>query len=480
MLASYISAHSEFEMYDCYADDGCTGTNFDRPSFQRMMKDAQAGKIDCIIVKDLSRFGRDYIDAGRYLERLLPQMGVRFISLNDGIDSERGAYDMMLPMKNLFNAQYAKDISVKVKSAVHVKQARGEFVGAFASYGYMKDPKNHNHLVIDPVASETVRRIFDMFEQGTGKIRIAKILNAEGVPCPSSYKHLMGDKYCNNHRLESTDYWTYATVHRILKNEMYIGNMEQGRDTRAQLHGKAKRKDRSDWVIVEGTHEAIIGREQWDRVQAIINCNARPAALSETVSPFAGLLRCGDCGRAMARTVNRGEASYTCGSFKRYGRTACTRHYIREKELEFVVLGDLNAIISDIGDLRAAAEKNCGGEIAPDRTKSEKDRLTAALERVRRMKQGAYEDYREKIIAKDDFIRYRDDYEGQENIIAERLAALNEDDVPENILDRPWVRSLLETGRLSELDRRTLLAAVREIRIFEGGRAEITYKFSPG
>ena len=161
-LEQYLAEHPELELVDYYQDDGYTGTNFDRPAFRRMEADINQGKVNCVMVKDLSRFGRDYIEMGRYLEKAFPSQGVRFIAVNDHVDSERGRYDMLLPMKNLFNTQYARDISDKVRSAIHTKQQRGEFVGAFASYGYRKDPDNHNHLLIDPPAAQVVQRIFDL------------------------------------------------------------------------------------------------------------------------------------------------------------------------------------------------------------------------------------------------------------------------------------------------------------------------------
>ena len=279
LLEEYIENHPDLTATECYADDGYTGTNFQRPAFQRMLRDVESGRIRCVLVKDLSRFGRDYIETGRYLERWLPEHGVRFIAVTDNIDSARGAYDMMMPLKNLFNTQYARDISQKVKSSLRAKQQRGEFIGAFASYGYCKDPQNHNRLVIDPPAAEVVRRIFTLFENGTGKLRIARQLNEEGIPCPSEYKRLTGEKYRNNHRLAATTYWTYATIHRILQNEMYIGNMEQGRDDRLQMHGKARRKERSLWTVVPGTHQPIIEQDQWRRVQTLLN--AKGAGLIE-------------------------------------------------------------------------------------------------------------------------------------------------------------------------------------------------------
>lgn len=480
LLTGFVAEHPELRVTDVYVDDGFTGTNFDRPSFRRMISDIEAGRVDCILVKDLSRFGRDYIEAGRYLERWLPAHGVRFFALGDGIDSERGAYDMMLPLKNLFNAQYAKDISEKVKTAMHTKQARGEFIGAFACYGYLKDPENHNHLVVDPVAAPVVQRIFDLFGSGIGKVRIARMLNAEDVPCPSEYKRLMGEKYSNNHRLEGTTYWTYATVHRILKSEMYIGNLEQGRDVRLQMHGAAKRKDRTDWVIVTGTHEPIISPEQWGRVQATLRSSAREQDFTQNVSPFAGFLKCGDCGRSMAKTTLRGRTFYTCGSYKRYGETVCSRHYVTREALEKIVLDDLNRIIASVEDLQALAKQ--GLQDAPRGTsvKGEKEKLDGALARVRRLRQSAYEDYRDALISREDFLRYRDDYAAQEKKLEAQLAALEDSHSRSGAPARPWVDSLLTHGRMTQLDRQTIAETIREIRVFEGGKIEITYLFSDG
>lgn len=226
LLEDFLSRRPDLCPAGWYADDGYTGTNFDRPGFRRMLGDIEAGQVNCVVVKDLSRFGRDYIDVGRYLERWFPEHGVRFLAVNDGIDSEKGPYDMLLPVKNVFNEQYARDISRKVRSAFRTKQRQGEFIGAFASYGYRKDPDNHNRLVVDPAASAVVARIFTLFEHGMGKVSIAKLLNEEGIPCPSEYKRLNGEKYSNGRRIRSTTYWTYATIHRMLHNQMYIGNME--------------------------------------------------------------------------------------------------------------------------------------------------------------------------------------------------------------------------------------------------------------
>ena len=476
LLESFASRQPDLEVAGQYSDDGFTGTNFDRPDFRRMLADIEAGNINCVIVKDLSRFGRDYIDTGRYLERWFPEHGVRFLAVNDHIDSENGPYDMLLPFKNVFNEQYARDISSKVKSAVQAKQRQGQFIGAFASYGYRKDPEDHNKLRIDPCAAVVVRRIFDLYEQGNGKIRIAKLLNEEGVPCPSEYKKLNGERYHNGQKLGKTTYWTYATIHRILKNHMYIGNMEQGRAPRQIMHGKARQLDRSQWTVVEGTHEPIISRQQWDRVQALLEKDARTPAFEQNISPFAGFLHCGDCGRAMCKTNHPGGAHYCCGSYKRYGPAVCTRHSISQRELEQIVLDDLNKIIQAVGSLKALAE-----EAAPERKlrslQAERERIQNNMDRVYHLKKGVYEDFRSGLLTQTEYLSYKEDYTRQEEALSAQLAQL-EREQPESIFERPWIASLLKHGKLKELDRITMAETVKDILVFEDGHIEITYLFS--
>lgn len=474
----YCARHPEIQIAGHYTDDGYTGTNFERPGFQQMMTDIKAGKINCVIVKDLSRFGRDYIDMGYYLERVFPSLHVRFIAINDGVDSEKGPYDMLLPLKNVFNAQYAKDISGKVRSAFTVKQNRGEFVGAFASYGYMKDPQDHNRLVTDPVASKTVRRIFEMAAQGIGQLRIAKILNDENLPCPSEYKRLMGEKYTNCHRLNSTRYWTYATIHRILDNEMYLGNMVQKRSVRPTMHGKAKAADKKDWVVVPNTHEPIIPKDLWDTVHAQLNKHSRDINFEKNIGLLAGFIRCGDCGRAMVKTQWDGRVHYSCGSYRRYGASVCTKHYILQADVEAILLHDLNHIIAAVEDLRALVEENKTSSVNTDQNDREAKRLTAALERIRYLKQSSYEDYRDQLLSREEFLRYKTDYDAQEATLTAQLEQARKAAEDPQIITRPWVERLLSLGRLTELDRPTLAQTVKEIRVFENKHLEITYLFS--
>lgn len=474
-LEDFIAGADDLQYVDLYADDGYTGTNFERPDFKRLLSDIESGKINCVVVKDLSRFGRNYVAAGFYLEQWFPEHGVRFIAVNDLTDSSSGGYDMLLPVKNVFNEHYARDISRKVRSSFIAKQRRGEFVGAFASYGYRKDPENHNKLVIDPIAADVVKRIFSMFESGNGKIKIAKTLNAEGIPCPSEYKKLNGERYTNGQKLKGTTYWTYSTIHRILHNQMYAGNMEQGRTPRQSMHGKAKKADPSQWITVEGTHEAIISKEQWERVQSLLQRDTKNLNFNENISPFAGFLRCGDCGRAMSKTAHPGGVYYCCGSYKRYGPTVCSRHGLSHCELEQVVLDDLNKIISAVEDLKALAD-----EVMPQKQprdlQTERNRLTLGIERLYRLKKSAYEDYKDGMLSKEDYLRFADDYQSQTEQLQSQLDHLEK--IEEPTVETPWIDALLAHGQLTELDRATVAEAIKEIRIFEGKQIEITYTFS--
>lgn len=473
LLERYLREHPDMTLVDVYTDDGYTGTNFDRPGFRRMIRDIEEGRVNCVIVKDLSRLGRDYIKTGEYLQNWFPAHGVRFIALNENIDSEDGPYDILLPFRNVMNEQYARDISRKVRASIQIKQQNGEFIGAFACYGYRKDPENHNRLLIDPPAAAVVRRIFTLYEQGMGKIGIAKRLNVEEIPCPSEYKRLNGEKYHNGQRLGGTSYWTYATIHRILKNQMYAGRMEQGRAPRQGMHGKSRQLPREQWAVVEGTHQAIIGPEQWGRVQSLLLRDTRILQFEENVSPFAGFLRCGDCGRAMSKTSRSGGVYYCCGSYKRYGPGVCTQHGIAHRDLERLVLEDLNRVISSVGDLEVLAREAQGDDGDQER-RAEGKRLAGSLERLRRLRREAYEDYKDGLLSKEDYLQYREDYQGQENRLAAEIKRLeNRKEIPQ---ESSWIGQLLERGGLTRLDRATVAEGVKEILVYED-HVEITYNF---
>ena len=477
LIAEYLKGKDDFVLYDTYVDDGFTGTNFKRPAFMRMIEDIEAGNVNCVIVKDLSRFGRDYIDTGKYLERYFPEREVRFISITDNIDSMKQAYDMLLPIKNIFNEQYARDISKKVHSSMRTKQKAGEFIGAFTSYGYKKSPTNRNKLVIDEYAAGIVRRIFRMYVGGLGKNSIAVTLNKEGIVCPSEYKKMNGENYRNSHKLESTSYWTYSTINRLLQNEMYVGNMVQGRKTQ-RMRGKQRATEKQDWIIVKGTHEAIIDEDTWEKTQNLLKRRTRELNLNSNLTIFAGFIKCGDCGRSLVRKNDH----YYCGTYVRSGRQYCTPHPMAHLVLEEIILDDLKTIIQSVDDLQELVRETCQQAGAERHvTDHEKNRLNTELEKVRKLKKSVYEDYREELICKDEYIIYRQDYLKKEEQLKKQLKSLMERpelDADTDILETPWVKRLSTMRSVDKLDRDIVVEMLHEIKVYENHKIEITYSFS--
>lgn len=481
LITDYLKGQDGFVLYDTYIDDGFTGTDFNRPSFQRMIADIEAGNVNCVIVKDLSRFGRDYIDTGKYLERYFPEHDVRFISITDHIDSMKQAYDMLLPIKNIFNEQYARDISKKVHASMQTKQKAGEFIGAFASYGYKKSSADKNKLVIDGYAAEVVRNIFRLYIAGYGKIRIASMLNEDGIVCPSEYKKLNGEHYRNSNRLENASYWTYSTVNRILQNELYIGNMVQGRKSQ-NMRGKPKAQSKEDWIVVKGTHEAIIDGETWDKAQVLLKRRTRNLDLTANMGIFAGFLKCGDCGRSLVKKAGRGAINYYCGTYVRSGRQYCTPHPIPHFVLETIILEDLTAAIQSIGNLRDVMEQNQTTAAGKQSSDTGKNRLTTELEKARMLKKAVYEDYRSGLISKEEFTAYRQDYLKKEQLLEKQLEHIEKqhNKPTPDFFENPWVKRLLELQAIEKLDRGIVVEMVHEIKVYEGNTIRIVYNFDGG
>ncbi len=480
MLESYIENKLEFKLYDVYTDDGYTGTNFERPDFKRMIQDIKDKKIDCVIVKDLSRFGRTYIDSGNYIERFFPDNDIRFIAINDSYDSLYDRPDFFLSVKNIFNEQYARDISKKVQSSFKVKQKSGEFCGAFASYGYMKSAADKHKLIVDEYAAGIVRQIFKLYIEGKGKLGIAKYLNQREILCPSEYKKRMGQNYRNNNRLENTAYWTYSTVNRILQNEMYIGNMVQNKTYR-RMNGKAKYRPREEWIIVKNTHPPIIDMHTWQQVQNLLGRETKHLDFNQNISIFAGFLKCGDCGRALSKTVFKDNVFYTCAAYKRYGKKICTPHTIEYKILAEIILKDLQTCINSIKNIQEIiqSQKDLTRQ-GLDSKKSEREKTRSSLEKVRILKKRSYEDYVEGIITKDEYMRYRTDYQKKEKLYQDKLDLLkqNSNEQSDELIHSPWAVKLLKYQNIIELDRQIIVEMVNFIEVFQDNHIEITYNFS--
>ncbi len=486
LLKNYLMAQEDMVLADIYIDDGFTGTNFQRPDFQRMIADIETGLVNCVIVKDLSRFGRDYLETGRYIQRYFPEKKVRFIAVNDHVDSKESIYDMMLPIKNLFNEQYARDISAKVQSSFKTKQRNGEFVGAFPSYGYQRSEHNKHKLIIDPYAARIVQKIFELYLQGYGKVKIAHVLNEEGVLCPTAYKRANGENYKNCNKLHSTLYWTYSTIDHVLKNEMYLGHMVQGK-TKRNMHCRPEYVDEEDWIVVENTHPEIISKEIWDKVQSLLKRNTRSIDFGQHVSLFAGFLKCGDCGRAMCKkgyTDKNGKHHYSfnCGTYSRSGRKYCTSHTIREEAIKEIVLDDLNKVIQSVKDLQNLVERqNKMIPAALTFSEMEIEKLLSELEKVKRRKREVYEDFKDGLISKEEYISYREDYLTAEKNLEKKIR-ISKDEAEgyekEDNFQNMRIKKLLATHSIAELTREIVVEIVDCIYIYEGRRIKIVYNFS--
>ena len=349
LLQNYVRQRGWNEI-DTYIDDGYSGTNFDRPGVKRLIEDAKAKRINVILVKDLSRFGRNYIEFGQYTDYLFPSLGCRFIALNNGIDTEstNGSTDVMCFL-NLFNEFYSRDTSKKVKAVKKACAENGKFMGTYPAYGYKRDPADKHHLVIDEDTAPIVRRIFEMRAAGTGFHAIAVTLNEEGIPSPGVlYYQRKGqsDPRRVNHK------WADQTVKNIVRSEVYIGNMVQGKTgTLSYKSRKLINKPEEEWIRVEGTHEPIISQQLWDTVVSIDKKKVRKSSSADGYrSIFTGLVYCADCGFKMRNQVERFTykdgtpgrySSFICGNYSRSGKGACTIHTIYENVLTHLVLEDI-------------------------------------------------------------------------------------------------------------------------------------------
>ena len=341
MLRSY-AADKGFQVFDEYVDDGWSGTNFDRPDFKRMIADIEAGKVNLVLTKDLSRLGRDYITAGQYTEIYFPSKGVRYIAINDGYDSD-SPYTDIAPFKNVINEMYARDTSKKIRSAFTTKMRDGAYIAAFAPYGYQKDPADKNHLVVDTQSGEIVKQIFRLAANGALPIEIARTLNAQGTPSPAVYRCMTHEGLDVNQYSQRQE-WTSATITKMLRNVVYLGHTAQGKTTRVSFKSHLTVSNpRDEWIVVENTHEALVDAETFDLVRrrsASRTCEKKGAFYNL----FSGIAKCADCGKNMSATGTRKKgspANLTCGGYKLYGADECSNHFIDYNVLYEIVLTSL-------------------------------------------------------------------------------------------------------------------------------------------
>lgn len=367
ILTKYVREQG-WNLVDTYVDDGFSGTDFNRPSVQRLLSDAQTGRINLIICKDLSRFGRNYIEVGQYIDYIFPLHNIRFIALNDNVDTanrDSNAMEMM-PVINLFNEWHASSTSKKIKAVNMANAKAGKYTCANAAYGYTKADDEKHTPIIDPEAAEVVRRIFKLRSQGMSPRAIGDQLNAENIPIPSDYR-------CQKKGIVNTKYtrhlWTQVQIRQILDNPIYLGKLAMMRVTSVSYKNHKKvRKDPSEWVVTEDTHEAIISQELWDKVREAEKAVSHGKRDGKGVTqPLSGMLFCPDCGYKMKaagrkRTLKSGElireCYYNCSSYVLHGKELCSTHYISQKQIEAVIIADIRSmaelVVKDEQTARAA------------------------------------------------------------------------------------------------------------------------------
>ena len=488
LIYDFMKSHPELELYDEYKDDGKSGSNFDRAEFQRMMKDIEAGKVNCVVVKDQSRFGRDYIDVGKYKEKIFPKLGVRFITINEGYDSlsATSSDDLAFTINSFVYDFYIRDISTKIRTNLTAKKQNGEYAGAFVAYGYVKDSNDKSKLVVDQFAADVVRDIFRWKIEGLSPQNIAVRLNELGIPSPAEYKKLSGSNYKTSFQTSSKAVWSHVSVRRILKNEIYLGVMIQGKRTTPNYKTKTVvTKAESEWLRVEGTHEAIISVRDFELVQELLRDDTHCRAGDVTVPVYAGRIYCGDCGAAAVRkTVSyagRRYVYYVCNANK-HDKTVCSRHSIREDILGQVIYQTVRHQIDLLLDVDKALRQFENLSWEKHKLKQLDASIEIQEEVVRKnntLRLGIYEDLRAGLLD-------RSEYESLKKELAERIAEataaiekLNKE--KREILDgvskqQSWIEQFRRYENVTELTRPMVIHLIERINIFEDSNIEIVFR----
>lgn len=489
--------------YKVYCDDDCTGMNFNRNGFQEMMRDVQANVIDCIIVKNLSRLGRYDTEMQIYLEKEFEQHDreIRVIAIGDNYDSLYKEPNMEYRFRLLLNREYSETQHRNVSIAMHSMQSKGCFVGAFAPYGYQKDPENKHHLIVDPTAAVVVREIFDKYLMGISPKEIAADLTREGIVNPATYKRLHGSNFrCSKKISDEEVHWRSDGVKKILMDETYTGTLVQHKQVKRKLtDDKPTRVEKDQWIRCEGTHEAVISKEDWITAQSMMKEVKRDITKKDEVTIFKGILKCGDCRHAMRKRWDSytqqktGETVkylyYNCAIFRDYsqhkkqlGENApkCTSHYVSDKLLRGIVIDDLNKIIRQVENLRELAEKH---QQTPKQELPGIGRQIEVKQReiskyVNRLEK-ARDNLNDEIISKEEYMSDKARYETAINNLDNEINLLQKaDSKVSDVLSNPWVERLLENGAITELDRATVVEFIDKIYVFEDKHIEIVYKFS--
>ena len=490
IIEYFLKKEENIEIIDYYQDDGYSGTTFNRPDFKRMFNALVNGDINTIIVKDLSRFGRNYIEVGNYIEQIFPLYNTRFIAVNDNIDSfkdPKSVNNIIVPFKNLMNDEYARDISNKVRSVLMTKSLNGEWVGGTCPYGYKKNPDNIHQLIIDEEEAPVVRKIFKMALDGFGHIKIARFLNDNGILCRKEVQRRKKYKLSMSSEDEEIVYhWSTSTIGKMVTSEIYIGNLVWNRT--GSISYKDHRqiyKPKSEWVIVEGTHEGIISVEDFNKIQETIKERLSKKKRPEKLTIYKYKIKCADCGRSMCKMEDfrdgRTSSNFYCRNYKTTS-SKCSPHKIKTSELDSMVIEAILMQIKSVLNIEKTINKIKENSKTTNKDEYEKQilKLNNDIDKIKRLKKVAYEDWKLERISKEEFINYSNDYEKSienlnneikvyENKIESSLRDIKEDEY--------WIEHFRRNKKIKSLSREVIEELIDCIYVHEGGNITIKFKY---
>ncbi len=496
ILNEFVMEQTDFKVYDIYIDDGFTGTDFNRPSFTRLLEDMKNKKINCIIVKDLSRLGRNYIEVGNYIEQVFPLFNIRFIAINDNVDSFQNPSStntILVPFKNLINDEYSRDTSIKIKSSLNSKKRKGEFVGSFAPYGYIKNKKDKHKLEIDEVAAKWVKKIFYWkVNCGLGNIAICHKLNELGILNPTGHKKIELKQNYNNFGIKDNEYtWTPSTIRNILKNEVYIGNTVQGkRKAKSYKIHKIENVPEEEWVRVENTHEPIIEKELFCKAQELSNKDTRVEKRTNKLSVFAGILKCNECKRAMNKKSSTNKSGktyeyYICSTYRKKSNKLCTKHTIKVDNLEKAVLYAINYHIEKLINPEEIVKKVENEIKNKPILKNDFENIIIKkkneMNRISSFKKSLYEDWKNEYITREEYLQYKQEYENDLKKIENNLNNLEKQKEKEYNKKKEknnFLNNFEKEFKFTELTRNIIQELIEVIYVHECGKITIKFRFA--
>lgn len=495
IIESYIKSHSdEFELAGTYIDDGISGMTYDRAAYADMMEAVSRGCVNAIIVKDLSRIGREQVETLNLIRKEFIVRNIRFIAITDDYDSFNSSKSdgLSTSVKLLLNDYYCADISKKVRSAQQAKRKKGCFIGSYAPYGYIKSPDNKNRLIVDETAARVVRKIFSLYIGGMGKVSIARLLNKESIPNPTIYKQtVQGLKYKNSNKLSSTSYWTYSTIHKILTNEVYIGNTVQHKsEIKAYNIRKKVPVPKEDWCIAENTHEAIIDKDVFETAHSMLSVKRRKPEFTDNLSKYTGLFFCKECGRAMHKYISKPKKdgtryiTFKCGTYSKLGKNMCTIHSIKESDLDELVLSEIrrNVKVALSAESCSYIKSKCLTEIKTGQQKRLEE-LKSKLSELGKRRITMLKHLSDGIISTEDFKLFDAENKKETELIKESIYHIEEKLADKNRQLKSynnWLTNILRYKDIKEVDREILTNLIEKIYISETPEwktIEIIFKF---